>query len=57
MRVDGGKSVQVWAKRLASFLDDMEKDGVSIECGSPVKLHKDGEQRSIAVDSDKAAWL
>ena len=57
MRVDGDKSAKVWARRLASVLDDMEKDGVAIGCESIIRLHKGGDRESVAVDSEIASRL
>lgn len=47
--------VHLWRVRLGSFLDEMEWDGVTIECSDEIKLIKDGASVSIIADSEAAS--
>lgn len=48
-------SLLLWGVRLGDLLDEMERDGVTIECSDEVRLKRDGESRSIIMDSE-ATW-
>lgn len=51
MRIDRDASARLWSKRLAKLMDEMEADGVQIECAATITLRKDGESTWIIADS------
>ncbi len=45
-------SVYLWRLRLGALLDEMERDGVVIQCHDDIKLTKDGVSAVIIADSE-----